>query len=185
MTTVVYRGSKKQLLKELGKLPGVVSGRIPDRFGVGSSIRRRMGNALLKAIRDDYEVKSKGGTGRDGVTWTPLSKRTLELRRQKGNTSELILRDTGETFDSLRPGVADLPSGEPQQIFSVPPGEVVVGTEVEQFVPHQRGEENLPARPVWPVAGEVPEPWLDDVSEACVNGMIAAAVKLVQIGATL
>lgn len=81
-----------------------------------------------------------------------------------------ILRDTGELLRSLSPGVDDRPSGADGQVFKVPSGRVIVGTNKKPW--HQDGiPGKLPARRLWPVDGTIPPAWWEPVQKAGVRGL--------------
>jgi len=81
-----------------------------------------------------------------------------------------IGRDTDVMFRSLSPGVEDRPSHEPDQVFDMPPGQLIVGTNVpyaEHF--HAR-------RPLWPPDGNLPPTWASAVAAAGARGLALALV---------
>lgn len=69
-----------------------------------------------------------------------------------------ILRDTGELFKSLSPGVENSPSHAEGQIFEQSPGRVVVGTNKKPWHHTTKGHGRLPRRPYWPDDG-LPPVW--------------------------
>lgn len=60
---------------------GMVTGRLADVDRVGKGVQLRVGVATLSQVQQDFIVKSRGGTGRDGIKWTPLSPKTIAQRR--------------------------------------------------------------------------------------------------------
>lgn len=225
----------------------MMAGAAPDPKGLARSIQLRAGVALLGEIQRDFLTKSRGGTGRDGITWPPLKPETIARRRSTpaelrgfgihegprpslspaedqlwrrtfvsvyrrarvdlddreakaraasvawatvkragaktktellGSRKVDMLRDTGELFRSLTPGIDDVPSGADGQVFEVRPGRVIVGTNKKPW--HQDGNaaKNLPARPLWPRSGEVPAAWWPAVNEAVATGLAEAVPKV-------
>lgn len=81
MPTYTFRGNRAELRILLGTIPAILAGRHPDTLGVAQAVQLRMGNAMLSQLRQDFLVKSRGGTGRDGIKWAPLSPYTIARRR--------------------------------------------------------------------------------------------------------
>jgi len=186
MATITFRGSRADLRRILATIPQVLSGRVPDTYGIAQAVQLRAGVALLSQVQQDFLIKSRGGVGRDGIQWRPLQARTIARRRQgpkrsrrKGKPSAVdILRDTGELLRSLSPGVDDRPSGADGQVFATAPGRVIVGTNKKPW--HQRGNRNLPARPMWPNNGRIPAAWWQAINLAAMRGVVRAVVLLTQ-----
>ena len=87
------------------------------------------------------------------------------------------LRDTGELFRSLSAGVDDQLSGAEGQIVRVPTGAIIVGTNVKPW--HHAGiPGKLPARPLWPLSGDIPDSWWPAINKAVLRG-VQAAIKIV------
>lgn len=70
-----------------------------------------------------------------------------------GDTPTEILRDSGQLLNSLSPGVAG-PSGHPNQIFRVNPGEVIIGTNRKGAARMHAGKRRL-----WPRVETWPQRW--------------------------
>lgn len=81
MATLTYRGTREGLIDAVRQLPAVLAGRLPDRLGIARGVQLRIGVAALSQIQQDFLVKSRGGTGKDGVTWDPLRRATIAQRR--------------------------------------------------------------------------------------------------------
>jgi hypothetical protein len=77
MAEIVYHGSRAELGAIFRRLAGMLSGRVPDTYGVADGFNLRLSTALLSQIQQDFLVKSRGGTGRDGIKWAPLSPKTI------------------------------------------------------------------------------------------------------------
>jgi hypothetical protein len=76
-----YRGSTADLNAALAALPSVIAGVGADPAGVGESLCKRMGVALLSQIQQAFVVKARGGVGSDGIAWKPLKRATIAARR--------------------------------------------------------------------------------------------------------
>lgn len=105
------------------------------------------------------------------IAWATLKAEGAKTKLEVlGNRQVDILRDTGELFRSLSPGVDATPSGADGQIFETPPGQVIVGTNKKPW--HHTGiPGKLPARPLWPTDGRLPVAWWD------------ALLRVIQMGA--
>lgn len=78
--TATFRGSRDDLRRLLvGAVKAFGGG--PDPYGIASGLQLRLGVALLSQIQQDFATKARGGTGRDGITWKPLSPKTVAGRR--------------------------------------------------------------------------------------------------------
>ncbi len=81
MADVLYRGSRPELAAILRRIPAVCAGREADPNNAVKSLLTRIGVALLSQVQQDFILKSRGGTGRDGIKWKPLSRKTIAQRR--------------------------------------------------------------------------------------------------------
>lgn len=252
MASVAFNGSREDLHRLLQAVPAILAGREPDPYGIAQGLQLRLGVALLSKIQQAFIVKSRGGTGEDGVTWPPLKPQTIAARRTtagelraagaggrrvrglltpaqdrrwrtifatrrarflaagmaageasaraariawatvkgEGAMTRLqvlggrrvdVLRDTGELFRSLTPGVEDRPSGADGQILETPPGRVIVGTNKKPW--HHRGVPGrLPSRPLWPLDGQLPQRWWDYLLDVLRRGLSQALSGAVRRG---
>lgn len=250
MPTGTFTGTREQLRKLLSQLPAALAG-ADDPYGIARGIQLRGGIALLSKIQQAFIVKSRGGTGDDGIKWPPLKRSTIAQRRTTGTERKAlgiggtrvrglltpaqdrrwrqifgsrlaklrlvmsdgaakakaaqiawailksegaqtklqvlggrqvdILRDTGELFRSLTPGVEDQPSGADGQVFRVPPGRVIVGSNKKPW--HHAGiPGKLPTRPLWPLDGRLPAAWQQAVADAMRRGIGVAILLLLDRG---
>lgn len=62
-------------------LAGILTGKQPDTLGIARGVFLSIGFAALGDIQRDFVVKSRGGTGEDGVKWEPLKPATIAARR--------------------------------------------------------------------------------------------------------
>lgn len=82
MPDVVYARMGRQQAKELVRsLAGMLTGRVPDTLGIAQGVFLSIGFAALYDIHQAYKVKSRGGTGEDGIKWDPLKPATIAARR--------------------------------------------------------------------------------------------------------
>ena len=246
MQRVVFRGSRDQLRKLLASAPRILAGRAADPNGIGRGLCLRLGVALLSKVQQAFIVKSRGGTGDDGIKWKPMKPASIAQRRttagerkqlgitgkrtrglltpaqdqrwralfasekarliakfglgdraasakaaqrawailkSEGAQTKLavlgsrqveIMRDTGRLFRSLSPGVEDKPSGAEGQVFEMPPGRVIVGTNVAYAGYQAR------MRPLWPPDGHLPAAWWQYLLRVGVRGLARATVLLVE-----
>lgn len=97
-----------------------------------------------------------------------------------GRTVE-TLRDTGELFRTLTPGVEEMPSNVEGQIVRTFQGHVTIGTNKKPW--HHLGiPGRLPSRPYWPLSGVLPEVWWDAIREELSKGMAKALVMILARG---
>lgn len=92
-----------------------------------------------------------------------------------GNRKVDILRDTGELLRSLSPGIANRPSNADGQVFRVPPGAVVVGTNKKPW--HHSN------RPFWRHDGSLPSSHWNLILGAARRGVFEAVEWIAQGGA--
>jgi hypothetical protein len=252
MTHATFHGSAGEFSLLLAELNDSIGG---DTNGFDTYVRpiyESMGVALLGQIQQAFIVKSRGGTGSDGIKWVPLKPETIAQRRigpgdlvaigvkgakipagrvrglltpdqdrrwrqifhqvysrsvfelgdaeakakagriawsvlksegamtkleVLGNRQVDILRDTSTLFRSLSPTTAELqPEG---QIFEVEPGAVTVGTSINAWH-HEGVPGRLPARPFWPLNGDLPQSWWQAVTDAMKNGINKALVMIAE-----
>lgn len=79
--TVHYRGTRPEAEEAARQLGAMLAGTVPDPQGFARGIQLRAGVALLSEVQRDFLVKSRGGTGRDGIKWAPLKPETIARRR--------------------------------------------------------------------------------------------------------
>lgn len=82
--TIHFRGNRAQLRRELVGLVRAATGRAPDPTGLAKGVQLRVGVTALSLIQQAFIVKSRGGTGSDGITWKPLKRETIAQRRTSG-----------------------------------------------------------------------------------------------------
>lgn len=62
-------------------LPGVLTGKEPDPYGLHRAVMARVAHALFGLIHQNFGLKSLGAGGIDGI-WKPLAPYTLRKRRE-------------------------------------------------------------------------------------------------------
>lgn len=75
-----FRGTRADIARMLRTIPAALAGG-PDPFGIARAIQLRAGVAALSQIQQAFIVKSRGGTGSDGIQWQPLLPSTIAQRR--------------------------------------------------------------------------------------------------------
>lgn len=78
---LVFRGTRRELVKRLHQLALALSGKKPDSYRVVRPILTRGAVALLTQIKLAFIAKSRGGVGSDGIKWPPLKPATIAARR--------------------------------------------------------------------------------------------------------
>lgn len=126
-----------------------------------------------------------GDKGKAGATAWVILKRlgAKTILGMYGNTKCEILKDTNVMFNSLSPGFAG-PSGDPNQVFRLEPGRVIIGTLVPYAEKHHRGiPGRLPKRQLWPDSTqEWPESWKQAIADVIANGIRSLIIALLQHG---
>lgn len=84
MTKIYFRGSREQARQVAYALARSLVGRDQKFVPVAKSVHTAIGIAALTTIQADFLVKSRGGTGEDGVKWKPLSPKYLAYGRRFG-----------------------------------------------------------------------------------------------------
>lgn len=92
MVDIPFRGGKRAVKHSIRELLGQLTGKSPDRGHYARSVFYAIGFAALMDIQAAFLVKSRGGTGEDGVTWPPLSKEYLAYQRRFGDGEQAALK---------------------------------------------------------------------------------------------
>lgn len=133
--------------------------------------------ARLRLVMGDGAAKAQAAA----TAWAILKREGAKTRiGTLGNRDVDILRDTSVMFRSISPGVEDRPSGADGQIFRVEPDSVVVGTSEKPW--HQRGNNRLPARPIWPADDTIPPAWWPAIVDAAKTGVLRAILLILNRG---
>ncbi len=81
MAQTTFQGTRAELRSLLQQVAGIAAGRLRDPTGLAQALQLRIGVACLSQVQQDFVVKSRGGTGRDGIKWPPLKPATIAQRR--------------------------------------------------------------------------------------------------------
>lgn len=202
-TTIYFRGTNTQVRQLLHSIPRILAGRVPDPIGLAKGVQLRMAVTTLSLVQQDFLVKSRRGTGKDGVKWPELSPRTIAARTRTrkevtgfnkakranpkltklayfGSRVVDILRDTARLFRSLTPGIEDRPSGNPDQVITLRPGQVILGSKCPYLETHQKGTKHVPKRLVFPENGLLPAAYVPAILAAGGRGIVAMLVILLR-----
>jgi len=72
--------TKEELKNRLRLLPGYVSGRVPDRYGLGRALKSHILHSLYKSLHKSFLQKSEGNPDEFGDSWKPLARSTIAQR---------------------------------------------------------------------------------------------------------
>jgi hypothetical protein len=79
--TLHYRGTRRDVRRLMARAARMLTGREADPGGIARGIQLRIGTTALSLIQQAFLVKSRGGTGSDGIRWKPLQRATIAQRR--------------------------------------------------------------------------------------------------------
>lgn len=123
--------------------------------------------ARLRLALDDAEAKKLAARVATAAIRRAGGKTKLEAL---GSRNVEILRDTGELFRSLTPGVQKENTDAPGQVFATDGNTVSVGSSKKPW--HHRGVPGrLPSRPLWPLDGNIPSAWWPALIAAARRGV--------------
>lgn len=268
VSRIYVQGSRDAVVTAIRDVVKAAAG-TPNQYSNDvAGVHTTIGFAALSDIKDDFVRKARGQTGEDGVTWAPLSPKTLAYSRRFGpgeqsrlkkaaglgrannrrglltatqdkrwrkvyaqslawlatkmpfgqakaqagkiawsklkqegaktklevfgNRPHEILRDTGVLLNSLSPGqfgndgvnLTYLPpggEGGDQQVFTLQPSGVIVGTNVPYARKHQNGDprRGIPARPFIPRNG-MPSAWTRNWASAGARSLVVVLRQALQ-----
>lgn len=174
--TIRSRIPRREVVKLVRSLPGVLSGRLPDRYGVGKTFRVNVGVSLLGLIYRSYITKARGNSDVLSQQWQPLKPSTIKAKRKLGLSpyrARLINRRTDRLLLSLKPGTIARGHYRPakEQVFDIDGPFVVVGTSVPyaKFV-HAK-------RPLWPKAHRLRD-WMMQTARGARDEVLAVLTKI-------
>lgn len=150
--------------KHRGLLTASENERWKKIFGqVFARLRMKAGEAEAKAIAAR-------------IAWAKLKAEGAKTKLQLfGGRKVDIGRDTGRLLRSLSPGATGGPANE-DQVFDTPPGEVIVGTNVNY------ASRFFAKRPAWPEGGELPPKWRERATAAAAEAFRAALFEAIRNG---
>lgn len=67
-----------------------------------AELLQEVGTSVLSAAKLDFQVKSRGGTGAGGITWEPLSPRTIAARARKHAGVKKTRKKTAKLTGKIR-----------------------------------------------------------------------------------
>jgi hypothetical protein len=139
--------------------------------------------SVISRLREDGVGEREAASRAAQSAWGILKSQGAKTKLATlGGRSVEILRDTGELFRSLSPGVEDRPSNADGQVFRVPTGRVIVGTNKKTW--HHRGiPGRLPSRPLWPLNDAIPQAWWPAIQTATMRGLQVAIAEVLRNGA--
>lgn len=82
MADLTYRGDAHALLGRLSLLPAALAGLVPGHERAAAAVSRALGIEALSCVREAFVAKSRGQAGSDGITWAPLSAKTIAYGRR-------------------------------------------------------------------------------------------------------
>jgi hypothetical protein len=94
--TVFTNATRREVLRLLGRLGRVLSGRAGAPTGASAALRSvgvRVGLAALGHVHQAFVVKARGGTDEAGLRWAPLSWRTVAYSRRHPGVPKKRPRD--------------------------------------------------------------------------------------------
>lgn len=132
--------------------------------------------ARLAQQIDEGEAKARAAA----TAWTIMKRKGVKTKLEVfGNRDVEILRDRGILFNSISPGVVNEAGVDAyyqpspgQVVEAANPGEIIVGVNVEYARYHQGTPERPGRRQLWPVGGDLPQVWWDDILDAAVLGIL-------------
>jgi hypothetical protein len=83
MTTIYFRGTRAELLDKVNDFASIIATGSPNE-PIAMGFLNSIGMAALSSIYDAYITKADGGTDEMGITWPPLSPKTLAYGRRAG-----------------------------------------------------------------------------------------------------
>lgn len=94
-----------------------------------------------------------------------------------GNINVDILRDSGLLLNTLSPGLdegteATAVPREPDQVFEVNRGEIILGTNRKWAGVHHKGNDHVPQRRLWPEVADWPQSWWNSINVQAVGGLV-------------
>jgi hypothetical protein len=78
---VATKMTHAELITFLRSLPARLSGRVADPSGIGREFRMRLAFGFFSECIVDWDTKSQGGQGRDGISWPKLSRAYLAYQK--------------------------------------------------------------------------------------------------------
>lgn len=86
MTTIFVQSEREEVRDLLLALPAILSGRVDDVGGIAHGFKMRLAAQFFSVVKEEFIVKSRGGTDAAGISWPPLSERYLAYGRGPAST---------------------------------------------------------------------------------------------------
>ena len=82
MPTIFTKLSRRAEIEEfIRSLPEMLAGKVPDVYGIVRGFKLRVAFAFFSIIKEQFIIKSRGGTDEAGIKWPPLSPEYLAYTR--------------------------------------------------------------------------------------------------------
>lgn len=81
--TVVYvRGDRQTVREAIAAIPKIAAGEVSEAQSAKNALLVRVGLVTLGRIRRAFVIKARGGTDETGLSWPPLSPKTIAYSRR-------------------------------------------------------------------------------------------------------
>lgn len=85
MATIYTKLSRRAEIEAfIRSIPAMFAGKVPDVGGLVRGFKLRIAFAFFSIIKENFIIKSRGGTDEAGIKWPPLSARYLAYTRPMG-----------------------------------------------------------------------------------------------------
>lgn len=92
--TTVSNDHRLEVVNLIRRLPGILTGRVPDEHGIAAGFRARVGYAIFSLIAPNFNDLGRGMVGADGTKWPKLSPEYLAYARRFGPGEQAMLKKT-------------------------------------------------------------------------------------------
>lgn len=86
MATIFVNSERAEVRDLLLALPAILAGKVDDVGGIARGFKLRLATAFFSVVKDEFIVKSRGGTDGAGISWPPLTERYLAYQRGPPST---------------------------------------------------------------------------------------------------
>lgn len=171
-----------------GKSPGTHNGKQNDGYMSADQLAqwKRTFARSMKFLALQMDVAAAKGRAAQ-IAWAEAKRAGVKTKLEVlGSRPHQILRDRGELFNSLSPGVvvqsadggADLQNKPEGQVVLHSPGRMAVGTNVAHAEYHHKAKKGNRLRRLWPET--LPAPWAAYIAKQAKGGIVAAINILVR-----
>lgn len=89
MPTIFVNAERRPEIERLIRsLPAILAGSAPDELGIARGFKARCAHTFFMIIRENFIIKSRGGTDEAGIKWPKLSPKYLAYVRPMGRGGE-------------------------------------------------------------------------------------------------